>query len=541
MILQKKNLQLIPFYIISSIIAFIVTIPILTTSFGFFENTSDYFNILKNSILIVYIKNSFWLVLSVLTLTFILGFFSSYLISFFEFPGVKFFQWALLLSFAVPGYIFGYSLYAFFENYGLAFTILTNLFGNADYNQVIPNINGFIGTVFSLSLTLYGYIYVLTRATFFYQSKNLIDVGKNLGFSKFKSFTKIIIPSARPSIVVGLSLVAMETLSDFGTVSFFNIPTLTTGIYNAWISFDDLTLANRLAFILILIIFLFFLLEKFSRKKAKYHTFKNDSLHITEKKKLTGLKSILAFLFCGIIFFVSFVFPVSQMIYWSFKYPHYLNNINFWELNLNTLYLVIISSLVLLVTSFASNFSNRIIKSKFLELLNTISISGYALPGVMLSIALITFLSWFSNIFGYNIKSIFIGSIIGLITAYFIRFFSLSFNSLKSNYLKININVDESAYLLGYNNYAVFSKIHLPILKRSCLLIITLIAIEIIKELPITLIMRPFNFETFATIAYSYAEQDLLEAAAFPSLCLLFWSTIFIFCSFKYFLPENQR
>ena len=192
MILQKKIFQLIPFYIISSIIALIVTIPILTTSFGFLENTSDYFDILKNSILIIYIKNSFWLVLSVLTLTFILGFFSSYLISFFKFPGVKFFQWALLLSFAVPGYIFGYSLHAFFENYGLAFTMLTSLFGKGDYNQVIPNINGFIGTVLSLSLTLYGYVYVLTRATFFYQSKNLIDVGKNLGFSQFKSFTKII-------------------------------------------------------------------------------------------------------------------------------------------------------------------------------------------------------------------------------------------------------------------------------------------------------------------------------------------------------------
>ena len=541
MILQKKIFQLIPFYIISSIIALIVTIPILTTSFGFLENTSDYFNILKNSILIIYIKNSFWLVFSVLALTFMLGFFSSYLISFFKFPGVKFFQWALLLSFAVPGYIFGYSLHAFFENYGLAFTILTSLFGKADYNQVIPNINGFIGTVLSLSLTLYGYVYVLTRATFFYQSKNLIDVGKNLGFSKFKSFTKIIIPSTRPSIVVGLSLVAMETLSDFGTVSFFNIPTLTTGIYNAWISFDDLTLANRLAFILILLIFLFFLIEKFSRKKAKYHTFQNDGLDLQERKKLKGLKSVLAFLFCGIIFFVSFVFPVSQMIYWSLKYPHYINNINFWELNLNTLYLVIISSFILLVASFASNFSNRITKSKYLELLNTISVSGYALPGVMLSIALITFLSWFSNIFGYNIKSIFVGSLIGLVTSYFIRFYSLSFNSLKSNYLKININVDESAYLLGYNNYAVFSKIHVPILKRSCFLIITLIAIEIIKELPITLIMRPFNFETFATVAFSYAQQDLLEAAAFPSLCLLFWSTIFIFCSFKYFLPENQR
>ena len=520
--------------------AFIVTIPILTTSIGFFENTTEYFNILKNSILLLYIKNSFLLLLSILTLTFIFGFISSYLVSFYEFPGSEFFKWSLVLSFAVPGYIFGYSLSAFFENYGIAYSILTNLFGESNYNSIIPNLDGFLGTVISLSLTLYGYIFILTRTTFVYQSTNLIDVGRNLGFSKFKSFTKIIIPSARPSIVVGLSLVAMETLSDFGTVSFFNIPTLTTGIYNAWVSFDDLTSANRLAFILILFIFLFFLIENLSRKKAQYHNYRNDGLNIPKRKRLKGMNSILAFLFCFFIFFVSFIFPVSQMFYWTLKYPTYLNSIDFWDLNINTLYLVTTSSLILLLTSFASNFSNRITKSKYLELLNTLSVSGYALPGVILSIALITFISWFSDLSGLNIKSIFIGSTLGLITAYFIRFYSLSFNSLRSNYLKININVDESAYLLGYNKYAVFSKVHIPILRRSCFLIIALVAIEIIKELPITLILRPFNFETFATVAFSYAEQDLLEAAAFPSLCLLMWSTLFIFFSFKFFLLEKE-
>ncbi len=538
--MKKYSIGLLPFYLASSIVAFIVTIPILTTSIGFFENTTEYFNILKNSILLLYIKNSFLLLLSILTLTFIFGFISSYLVSFYEFPGSEFFKWSLVLSFAVPGYIFGYSLSAFFENYGIAYSILTNLFGESNYNSIIPNLDGFLGTVISLSLTLYGYIFILTRTTFVYQSTNLIDVGRNLGFSKFKSFTKIIIPSARPSIVVGLSLVAMETLSDFGTVSFFNIPTLTTGIYNAWVSFDDLTSANRLAFILILFIFLFFLIENLSRKKAQYHNYRNDGLNIPKRKRLKGMNSILAFLFCFFIFFVSFIFPVSQMFYWTLKYPTYLNSIDFWDLNINTLYLVTTSSLILLLTSFASNFSNRITKSKYLELLNTLSVSGYALPGVILSIALITFISWFSDLSGLNIKSIFIGSTLGLITAYFIRFYSLSFNSLRSNYLKININVDESAYLLGYNKYAVFSKVHIPILRRSCFLIIALVAIEIIKELPITLILRPFNFETFATVAFSYAEQDLLEAAAFPSLCLLMWSTLFIFFSFKFFLLEKE-
>lgn len=526
---------------VSSIIAFVVIIPILTTSIGFFEDTSEYISILKQSILLVYIKNSFLILISVLSLTFIFGFTSSYLVSFYRFPGSEFFKWSLVLSFAVPSYVFGYSISAFFDNYGIAYTLFLHLFGDGEYNKLIPEVGGLTGTIISLSLTLYGYIFVLTRSTFFYQSTNLIDVGRNLGFSKLKSFTKIIIPSARPAIVVGLSLVAMETLSDFGTVSFFNIPTLTTGIYNAWISFDDLTLANRLAFILILIIFLFFLIENLSRKRAQYHSHNNEGLKIIEKKKLKGVHALLACVFCFSIFFISFIFPISQMLYWTLKHSTYLRNFDFWNISFNTLYLVIISSLVLLIMSFVSNFSNRITKSKYLEILNTLSVSGYALPGVMLSISLISFISWFSEFSGFNFKSMFIGSTIGLVTAYFVRFYSLSFNALKSNYLKINVNVDESAYLLGYDKYALFSKVHFPILSRSCLLIITLVAIEIIKELPITLILRPFNFETFATVAFSYAQQDLLEAAAYPSLCLLLWSTILIFFSFKYFLPDEEK
>ena len=148
----------------------------------------------------------------------------------------------------MPAYIYAYSLTAFFENYGTAFSILKNIFGEGNYNSIIPKFDGMLGAIISISFSLFGYVYVLTRASFLYQSQNLIELGKNLGFSKRKSFLKIILPSARPAIIAGLSLVAMETLSDFGSVSFFGISTLTTGIYNAWISFDDLVLANRLSF-----------------------------------------------------------------------------------------------------------------------------------------------------------------------------------------------------------------------------------------------------------------------------------------------------
>ena len=232
------------------------------------------------------------------------------------------------------------------------------------------------------------------------------------------------------------------------------------------------------------------------------------------------------------------------MIYWTIKFPKYFQDISIIELNLNTLLLVFLASSILISLSFIINFGNRISKSKILDNLSMFSISGYAIPGGILAVAFISFFSWLSetlsNNFGLaSIKNIFIGSIFGLIAAYFIRFYSLAFNGIKSSYLKINQSIDESSYLLGYSKFRTFRKIHFPNLKNSLYLVSILIAIEIIKELPITLILRPFNFETFATKAYAYASQDLLEAAALPSLFLIFWSAVLIFFTSKHILSEK--
>ena len=539
MVLRKINI----WYFSSFLISIAVAIPIVTVFSSFFESTSEYSSIIKNTFLSEYIFNSLLLLLGVLFLTFVIGVLGAYLVSFYSFPGSNFFKWALILSFAVPAYIYAYSLTAFFENYGTAFTILKNIFGEGDYNSSIPKFDGMIGAIISISFSLFGYVYVLTRASFHYQSQNLIELGKNLGFSKQKSFMKIILPSARPAIVAGLSLVAMETLSDFGSVSFFGISTLTTGIYNAWISFDDLVLANQLSFYLLIFILGLFILENLSRKKAQYHSPSKGGFKKKSLTNLYGLKAWLAFLFCFFVFFISFLFPVSQMLYWTIIFPKHLVDLNLVELFFNTIILVLLSSIVLIGFAFISNYGNRLSRSKFLEILTTFSISGYAIPGIILAVAFITFISWLDssiiNLFEIkNVKSIFIGSILGLIVVYFVRFFSLASNGLKSGYLKINYSIDESAYLLGYSKFKTFKNIHIPYLKNTIMLIGILIAIEIIKELPITLIMRPFNFETFATQAYIYASQDLLEAAAAPSLFLILIASFFILITSRYILKD---
>ena len=390
-----KNLNV--WFFLSIIISLFVSIPILTVFLSFFENTSNYYEILKKTFLIEYIFNSLVLLLSVLLFTFIIGTGTAYLVSFYIFPGSNFFKWALILSFAVPPYIYAYSLTAFFENYGTAFTILKNVFGESNYNQHIPKFDGMFGAIISISFSLFAYVYILARASFLYQSQNLIELGKNLGFSKFKSFYKIILPSARPAIVAGLSLVAMETLAEFGAVDFFSINTLTTGIYNSWITFDDLAFANRISFFLLLFIFSLFIIENLSRRKAKYHFNSKGGFKQKEKIKLSRDKSILAFIFCFFVFFMSFLFPLSQMLYWTIKFPENLFDLEIIELLLNTLYLVILSSLVLIVFSLISNYGNRVSKNNTLNILSTLSISGYAIPGVILAIAFITFIAWFDE------------------------------------------------------------------------------------------------------------------------------------------------
>ena len=530
----------------SFLISFIVLIPVITVFASFFESTSNYYEILKNTFLFEYISNSLILLLSVLLLTFVIGTGAAYLVSFYKFPGSEFFKWSLILSFAVPPYIYAYSLTAFFENYGTAFTILKSLLGDANYNKNIPKFDGMFGAILSISFSLYAYVYILARASFLYQSQNLIDLGKNLGFSRFKSFYKVILPAARPAIVAGLSLVAMETLAEFGAVDFFSINTLTTGIYNSWIYFDDLAFANRISFFLLLFIFSLFILENLSRKRAKYHLNSKGGFKQKEKIKLFGFDAYLAFVFCFFIFFVSFLFPLCQMLYWTVKFPENLFDLRITNLVLNTLYLVTLSSLVLIIFSLISNYGNRVSNNKTLNFLSTLSISGYAIPGVILAIAFITFIAWFDDSIikslGFSsIKKLFIGSIFGLVLVYFIRFYSLAFNGIKSGYEKMNISVDESAYLLGYSKRKTFTNIHIPFLRNSLLFIIILISLEIIRELPITLILRPFNFETFATTAYISASEDLLEAAAVPSLFLILIASLFIIVTSKYILRENNE
>ena len=527
----------INFWLISSLlISSLICVPILIILSSFFTELSGYYKLLTETYLYTYVINTVILFIGVILFSFVFGVGIAYLVSFYIFPGSKFITWAIILSFAVPGYIYAYSLTAFFEYFGNLYSLLTFLFGEADYNKYMPRVDSMFGSIISISFSLFVYVYLITRVCFIYQSQNQIDAGRNMGFSKYQIFSKILIPAARPGIIAGLSLVAMETISDFGTVSFFNVQTLTTAIYDSWIFYDDLNTAYQLSFFLILFVFIFFSIEKFSRSRSQYNI-PNKGYKTVEKTTLKSKQAFIASFFCFFIFFLSFVFPVSQMLFWVLKFPASFNLNEILTLSFNTSFLVIITTSILIFLSFLTNYGMRVTNSKLLSTVTNFSISGYAIPGIILSVTILTFASLLSNFFGNSFfKIIIIGTVFGMVTAYCIRFYALAINGIKSGYEKLNKSIDDVSYLMGYTKFGTFIKVHLPFLKQNLVIIGMMVSIDILKELPITFILRPYNFDTFATKAYVFASQDMLEYAASPSLFLILFSSIFILFSRKFIL-----
>lgn len=524
----------INYWLVSSLfISLVVCIPLVVISSSFFVELSGYYNLLQDTYLYLYLFNTLALLIGVIILTLIFGVGSAYLVSFYKFPGSSFFTWALILSFAIPGYIYAYSLTAFFEYFGSLYSILKYIFGEGDYNNFIPRIDSLIGSILSISLSLYIYVYLITRACFIYQSQSQIDAGKNMGFSNYQIFKRILLPSARPGIVAGLSLVAMECISDFGTVSFFNVQSLTTAIYDSWIVFDDINTAYQLSFFLIFFILIFFIIEKISRSRSRFNI-PSRGYRSLEKINLQGRKKWFAFYALLILFFVSFIFPISQMIFWIIKFPSNFDLSNILALTMNTMLLVVSTTLILILLSFITNYGMRISESKTLNIITNFSISGYAIPGIILALTLLSFISFVSSYFNNeSIKVLFIGTVFGLVLAYCVRFYSLAINGIKTGYDKLNKSLDDVSYLMGNSKLGTFLQVHFPFLKQNLILISMLVSIDILKELPLTLILRPYNFETFATKAYVFASQDMLEYTAGPSLFLIFFASLIILISRK--------
>ena len=529
----KANL-LSPWTLLSLLIFCIFASPILIVLASLFGEYSDNWIHLYKYVLGGYVYNSFLLIIGVSTISLFLGIGTAWLTSNYNFFGKNFFDWALILPLAVPPYILAYTFTGLFDSYGTANNLIREIFSlNSEY-IFFPNVRNIYGAIIVFSFTLYPYIYLATRIAFINQSRSLREVGETLGFSKFGVFFKLVLPMIRPAIIGGLMLVIMETLSDFGAVEHFAIQTFTTGIFRTWYGMYDLQTAMQLSSLLLIFITFFLVLERYSRNNISY-TSGSPTYGKIENKTLTGRKNILSFLFCLTPLSIGFILPISELTNWALNYKLDFFEANFIKNSFNTIYLALLAAIFCTFVALIINFSGRIQKTKFFGFLSSALALGYALPGIILAIGIMQLFIFLDNNLSF-LNFVFTGSILGLLVAYVIKAYAMSNTSIESGYIRISPYMEDVAQTLRASNFKILTRIHLPLLKTSFLTSIVLVISEVIKELPATLILRPFNFDTLAVSTYIYASEERMYEAAAPAIAIVLVGLIPI-----YFLTKTIR
>ena len=510
-----------PWIILPTFLFALFVVPVIWIIFSLFGNYSDNWVHIYNYTLSGYIYNTVLIIIGTSIGTLIIGVGSAWLVTTYNFTGKKFLEWALLLPFAVPPYILAYTFTGLFDSYGTANNLVRDLFSLPNEFIFFPKLRNVYGASIVFSFTLYPYVYLVSRMAFINQSRSMLEVGRTLGYNKFQIFYKLSMPAIRPAIIAGLMLVLMETISDFGAVEHFAVNTFTTGIFSAWFGLYDFHTAKQLAALLLIVVISFLILEKYSRRKSRYSSGSNVFSPIAAEK-LNGFQNIFASLFCFMPVFVGFVLPNIQLGYWALNYKLDFFNEKFISTAWNTFYLAITAALICAMLAVIINFSIRYKKNKVLNVMSSFLTVGYAVPGLILALGVSQLLVFMDNlIFRDYLNFILTGSIYGLILAFIIKSFALANSTIESGFLRINHKIDDVARSLNTPGWKLLFRIHLPLLTTSFLTSMILVVSEVIKELPASLILRPFNFDTLAVSTYIYAAEERMFDAAAPSIAIV--------------------
>lgn len=514
--LFHNSLKVLPIFLF-----FIFITPVILVLSSLFNGYSDNWFHLYNYVLSEYIINSIFLILGVSFFVVLIGVLSSWLVTNYDFFGKSFFEWALILPLAVPPYILAYTFTEIFDTYGSANNLLNSIFLFDEKKVFFPSVRNIYGAIAVFSFTLYPYVYLVSRMAFVNQSISIIEAGRILGLSRVGAFFKLSIPLIRPAIFAGLALVIMETLSDFGAVEHFAIATFTTGIFRTWYGMYDLNTAMQLASLLLIFVTIFLVFERLSRKKAAFVS--SNSLYKKHKvMKLKGSYSFFAMLFCLIPVFIGFILPIIELINWTINYKLDFFNRDFLKSAFNSLLLALIAAFLCTMIAFLINFTARYQGNKLLSFLSSTLMLGYAVPGLILAIGITQLLTIIDNSFNlFTIDIVLTGSLIGLIIAYIIKSYALSNSTIESGFQRISNSLDDISKTLNISGIKLMYKIHFPLLRTGLLTSTLLVGSEVIKELPATLILRPFNFETLAVSAYNYASEERMYEAAAPSIAIV--------------------
>ncbi|MDP2235602.1 MAG: iron ABC transporter permease [Bacteroidales bacterium] len=503
-----------PWVISVLIITLLISMPILVIFSGIWNEAGDFWVHIRTELVPQYIRNTLILAVGVSIISLIFGVNLAWLISNFDFPGRNFFDWALIMPIAIPAYISGFAWAGILDYTSPLYTFLRNNFGWNTGQFLFFDILSISGAIVIFSFALYPYIFLIAKAYFDRQSGNLFEASASLGRSKMYTYFNLALPMARPAIAAGLSLVLMEILNDYGLVKYFGVDTFTTGIFSAWFAFGDKSAAMKLAVYLMVFVLFLLIFEKMQRRRLRYSGVSEGKL--MSRIKVSGFKGWLITFFSIIPFIVGFAFPFLQLVYWSFDTWEQFLTQGFIRLLTNSFLLAAISALIVMISSVLIIYTLRLYHSRRLKLVSVISTLGYALPGAVVALGLLVILSWTENFFiqHWGLRIVITGTWFGLIYAYLVRFMAVGYQSVESGSEKISRSIDQAALSLGAGKFRNLWFNSLPLLRASIISGFLLVMIDVLKELPLTLLLRPFNFDTLAIRAFEYASDERVAEAA---------------------------
>lgn len=500
-----------------AIICCIIIAPILAIFYSAFVGDTSLWSHLFSTVLPRYIYNTLILLLGVGCLSLLYGISTAWIITRYNFLFKSFFEWALLLPAAVPAYIIAYTYTDIFEYAGPVQEILRSFFGwenSQDY--WFPNIRSMGGAIFVMSSVLYPYIYLMTRASFISTPLSLYHVssihGKNV-------FYNVAIPLARPGIVAGLALVLMETISDFGTVDYFALETLTLGVFNVWLGMNSLSGASQISCVLFIFVIVLLSLELVARKRQRFFE-KSSGQNTMTPIQTKGLSTVICFLICLAPFVFGFVIPVGVLLNFVVKGFAVINFQAILSTSLTSILVAISASIIVMSISILLIVVSYYKSNPFSRFLTFIASCGYAFPGTILAVGVVVFVGWLNDMFYFRL-SYFSGSLIVLFFAYIIRFLAVGNGAMRTGIEKIDPSIVNVSRTMGHKFFTIVFKIIIPLVYTNIMVGGILIFVDILKELPMTLLLRPFNFETLATYVYQYASDELLEESSLAAIIII--------------------
>ncbi len=510
-------------------IALLIATPIIFVFSSIFTNSGDIWQHLWATVLKDYVLNSLWLMFGVGLGVLLIGVSTAWLVTMCRFAGSRWLEWLLLLPLAAPAYLLAYAYTDMLDYFGPIQTTLRSIFGWTSIKDYwFPNVRSLGGAILMLILVLYPYVYLLARVAFLEQSVCTLEASRSLGCNPWRSFWTVALPLARPSIMAGLSLALMETLNDFGTVEYFGVPTFTTGIYRTWLGLGERAAAAQLAALLMLFILTLIIVERSSRKQAKYYQLAAANTRLP-KYELGWFKGSIAAITCLFPVSLGFLIPAWYLVRMTWLNRDIAIDNDFWSLTNHSFILAIATAVVATIISLIMAYGQRLYPSWVMKGGIRIAAMGYAIPGSVIAVGILIPLGGFDNAldgfmqstFNFSTGLLLSGTIASLIFAYLVRFLAVAFGSVESSLNKITPNLDDAARSLGSGVTSTLAKVHAPLMSGGLLTAAMLVFVDVMKELPATLVIRPFNFDTLAIRVYQYASDERLIEASAPALAIV--------------------